>query len=404
MTGKNLLRDTLVMVMAGGQGERLYPLTQDVAKPAVPFGGIYRLIDFTLSNCVNSNLRRIYLLTQYKSASLDRHLRLGWNIFSAELGEYVYTVPPQQRTTDRWYRGTADALYQNIYTLEQERPDRVLILSGDHVYKMDYRDLLAFHCEKGASLTIAGIDVPLHYAQSLGVMELDPDGRVVGFEEKPQRPRPIPSAPSHSVASMGVYVFDTEALVRGVVEDSRMDSAHDFGRNVIPGMVRDGARVYAYRRSAGSYWRDIGMIDTYWEANMDLLQPRPEFDLYDPSWPVRTYQRPCPPAKMVADGGQAGSVLNSILSSGCLISGGRVTNSVLSPAVHVCAGAEVVESVVMENAQIGAGAVVHRAIIDQDVVIPPLCRIGADLGGDPRHFTITEGGVTVVPRGVPIEG
>jgi glucose-1-phosphate adenylyltransferase len=390
------------MILAGGQGERLYPLTQDRAKPAVPFGGSYRIIDFTLSNCVNSNLRRIYLMTQYKSTSLDRHLRLGWDIFNDELGEYIYTIPPQQRTADRWYSGTADAIYQNIYTLEQERPDRVLVLSGDHVYKMDYTGLLSFHEQKDAVLTIAGIEVPLDYARSLGVMELNTDSRVLGFEEKPSIPQPIPGNSSLALASMGVYVFETQTLVKIVIEDAKTDSTHDFGRDIIPKMVKRGMKVYAYRLPSAYYWRDIGLIDTYWEANMDLIRPVPAFDLYDQEWPIRTYQEQYPPARMAVEDGQAGFVLNSIISAGCLICGGRVEHSVLSPGVHVHAGAQVSESVVMENVNIGSGAVIHRAIIDRDVVVPPRCKIGADLDGDRRHFTVTNSGIIVVPHGTPL--
>ena len=403
-----LLKTTLTMLLAGGQGERLYPLTRDRAKPAVPFGAIYRIIDFTLSNCVNSNLRRIYVLTQYKSSSLDRHLRLGWNIFNPELGEFLYTIPPQQQLSETWYRGTADAIYQNIYTLEQERPPRVLILSGDHVYKMDYSRLLHFHEEKEADLTVACVEMSREQARQLGVMEIDAEARIVGFEEKPQDPKPVPGAPDRSLVSMGVYVFRTETLVRSVVEDAKQNTAHDFGKNIIPDLVKRG-RVFAFKfhdenRKEVQYWRDIGVIDTYWEANMDLVGADPLFNLYDSAWPIRTYQEQYPPAKTVSSGEAAGGrLLNSLVAGGCVIAGGRVERSVLSYGVRVHDRAGVEDAILMEGVDVGRGAQVRRAIIDKDVIIPPGCRIGHDPEHDRRRFTITEGNIVVVPKGLPVD-
>ena len=406
-----LLRTTLTMVLAGGQGERLYPLTRDRAKPAVPFGGIYRIIDFTLSNCVNANLRRVYVLTQYKSSSLDRHLRLGWNIFNPELGEFLYTIPPQQRAAETWYRGTADAIYQNIYTLEQERPGRVLVLSGDHVYKMDYSRMLRFHEERDADLTVACVEISRDRAGQLGVMEVDGEARIVGFEEKPEHPKPTPDDPERSLVSMGVYVFRTETLVRAVAEDAKRNTSHDFGRNIIPELVA-GGRVFAYRfqdenRKEEQYWRDIGAIDTYYEANMDLVAVVPLFNLYDSAWPIRTYQEQYPPAKTVFDeageGGRRGMLLNTLVAGGCIVSGGRVERSVLSYGVRVHSHAVVEDAILMEGVDVGRGAHVRRAIIDKDVIVPPGCRIGLDPAEDRRRFAVTEGGVVVVPKGLPVD-
>ena len=398
------------MILAGGQGERLYPLTRDRAKPAVPFGGIYRIIDFTLSNCLNSNLRRIYVLTQYKSSSLDLHLRLGWSLLNNELGEFIYTIPPQQRMADRWYRGTTDAIFQNVYTLEQERPERVLILSGDHVYKMDYGRMLQFHTQTGADLTVACVEVPLDQAAQLGVMEVDTDARVVGFEEKPVHPKPTPDDPGRALASMGVYIFNTDTLVRTLAADARRDSEHDFGRNIIPELVR-GGRVFAYNfrhgnRNPSVYWRDIGLLDTYWEANMDLVSLEPEFDLYDPSWAIRTYQEPYPPARTLLSGvtpERGGTATNALISGGDVITDAQVTRCVLSYGVRVEARARVTDSIMMEGVVVGEGACLNRTIVDKDVVIPPGCTIGVDPSSDADRFTVTPGGIVVVPKGMPVE-
>ncbi len=303
----HLLQNTLTFLLAGGQGERLYPLTRDRAKPAVPFGGVYRIVDFTLSNCLNSHLRKIYVLTQYRSSSLDHHIQGGWSILSPELGEYVFTLPPQLRLAQNWYRGTADAILHNLYVLEQERPERVLIVSGDHVYKMDYGAMVARHHAAHAELTIACIEVPLDVAPELGIMQIDSEGRIIGFEEKPQNPKPLPGSTTHALASMGVYVFETEILARYVSEDAKRDTAHDFGKNIIPAVVKNG-QAFAFNFKDGNrnptvYWRDIGLLDAYWQAHMDLVEPEPPFDLFDPSWPIRTYNPPCPPTAAPAKKG-----------------------------------------------------------------------------------------------------
>jgi glucose-1-phosphate adenylyltransferase len=401
----------IAMVLAGGQGERLHPLTRDRAKPAVPFGGVYRIIDFTLSNCVNSGLRRVFALTQYKSASLDYHIHFGWNILSHELGEFVRTIPPQQRTSTSWYLGTADAIYQNIYTLEQERPNLVLILSGDHIYKMNYRAMIDFHIEKAADLTIACTPVPREEAKRLGTAAIDRDCRITDFHEKHPEPTPIPGSPGLCLASMGVYLFDTATLVREVIADAKLhkhQTDHDFGKNIIPNMIQTHA-AYAHdfhdmNKKPVKYWRDIGTRDAYWEANMDLVEVDPLFDLYDPDWPIRSAPVQYPPAKTVFNEegpkGRRGIAVNSLLSPGCVISGGYVENSVLSPDVRVEEGARVTESIIMEGSSIGRGCIIHRAIIDKDVHVPDDTNIGMDPKADAERYVITTKGIVVVPRGM----
>jgi len=403
MTPVDPMRSALAMILAGGQGERLYPLTRDRAKPAVFFGGIYRIMDFTLSNCANSGLRRIYLLTQYRSLSLDRHIRLGWSIFNAELGEFVHTVPPQQRMRTQFYQGTADAIFQNIYVLQMEKPQYVVILSGDHVYKMDYRDLVAFHVERHADLTIACVPVPRHQATSLGVAQVDQDGRIIGFEEKPADPKALPDDPEMALCSMGVYVFTTEVLVRAVIDDARQDTEHDFGRNIVPALVA-GSRVSAYafrdeHTGAPAYWRDIGSIDSYHEANMDLVAVEPRFNLYDDQWPLRTHMEQCPPAKTVLSASNPGAgVIDSLISGGCIISGARVVRSVLSSYVRVERDAEVTDSILFPGVCVGHGAKLRRSIVDRGVRIPPGSCFGYDAEQDRRRVTVTPGGVAVISR------
>jgi glucose-1-phosphate adenylyltransferase len=395
----------LAMVLAGGRGERLYPLTRDRAKPAVPFGAIYRIIDFTLSNCIHSEIRRIYALTQYKSTSLHRHIQFGWNILSASLGEFIEAIPAQQRIDEHWYQGTADAFFQNIYTIQQERPDLILILSGDHIYKMDYRKMIDFHVEKKADLTVGAIRMEKRLSREFGVIQVDEEGQVIGFEEKPEEPRTIPGDPEGILASMGVYVFPTEMLVRRLIEDARSDSTHDFGKDIIPAMIKKD-RVFAFDfrkgdRGGMGYWRDVGTIDAYFEANMDLVSVTPQLNLYDPQWPIFTYQSSDPPAKTVLEEeGRMGTAINSILSNGCIISGGSVKRSVLSPRVVVHSYAEVEDSILLEGVDIGRHAKVRKAIIDKDVQIPPEIRIGYDLDEDARRFTVTGSGIVVVPRGM----
>ena len=396
----------LTIILAGGQGERLYPLTKDRAKPAVPFGGIYRIIDFTLSNCLNSGLRKIVVLTQYKSFSLDKHLRLGWNIFNNELNEYIEQIPPQQRISDQWYQGTADAVYQNIYTLEKEQPEMVLILSGDHIYKMDYRNMARFHLENKADLTIACMEVPVNEGKRFGVIKTDEENRIVGFHEKPSEPIPSPNNPEVTLASMGIYLFNTTTLVKAIIDDAKQDTNHDFGKNIIPEMIHS-KRVYAYPFADGTnnnlnYWRDIGTLDAYWEANMDLVQESPEFNLYDKDWPIRTHQEQNPPAKTTfkktLPEERTDMILNSIVSGGCIISGAKVEGCILSPDVRVDTNSEIYDSIIMESVRIGENVKIRKAIIDKSVNIPDYMSIGYNREEDSKHFTVTDSGITVVRK------
>ena len=393
------------MILAGGRGERLYPLTRDRAKPAVPFGAIYRIIDFTLSNCLNSGIRRIYALTQYKSTSLQRHIQFGWNILSAPLGEFIEAVPAQQRINEHWYQGTADAIFQNIYTLQVERPDLVLILSGDHIYKMDYRKMIAFHLEKGADLTVAAIRMDRNLSREFGVMEIDEGWRIIGFQEKPEEPKTIPGDPGGILASMGIYVFNTELLVRRLIEDARSDSSHDFGKDIIPMMIgKDQIFAFDFREGdcgGVGYWRDVGTIDAYYEANMDLISVTPQLNLYDSQWPILTQQPISPPAKTVwIEEGRVGTALNSIISNGCIISGGNVKRSILSPNVTVHSFAEVEDSILLEGVDVERNAKIKRTIIDKEVRIPTGMEIGYHLDEDAKRFTVTDSGIVVVPKGI----
>ncbi|MBE7446586.1 MAG: glucose-1-phosphate adenylyltransferase [Planctomycetia bacterium] len=396
----------LVMLLAGGQGERLYPLTKDRAKPAVPFGGIYRIIDFPLSNCINSGLKKICILTQYKSYSLDRHLRIGWNINNYELGEFIESIPPQKRISDMWYQGTADAVYQNIYVLERERPEKVLILAGDHIYKMDYRELIEFHEAKLADVTVPCIEVPLSDASRFGIVGINNEQQIIDFVEKPADPKPMPSNPNVALVSMGIYLFNTDVLVKQIIEDTKKDTHHDFGKNIIPSMIQDG-RTFAYifndkNNKAVKYWRDIGTLDAYWDANMDLIQIEPIFNLYDKSWPIRTYHEQNPPAKTVFSelfpGGRCGTALNCLISSGCIISGARVERSVFSPNVRIENYSEVYDSIVMEGVRIGKNVRIRNTIIDKSVTVPDGKQIGYNPKEDAHQFTITEKGIIVVPK------
>ena len=399
------MKKVLAMILAGGRGERLYPLTRDRAKPAVPFGAIYRIVDFTLSNCLNSGIRRIYALTQYKSTSLQRHIQLGWNILSAPLGEFIEALPAQQRIDEHWYQGTADAIFQNINILQVERPDLVLILSGDHIYKMDYRKMIASHLERGADLTVAAIRMDRTLSREFGVMEIDGSWRIVGFQEKPEEPRTLPGDPGGILTSMGVYVFNTEVLVRRLIEDARSDSDHDFGKDIIPMMIEKD-QVIAFDFGQGDcggtgYWRDVGTIDAYYEANMDLISVTPQLNLYDPQWPILTYQPPSPPAKTVwIEEGRVGTALNSIISNGCIISGGNVRRSILSPKVTVHSFAEVEDSILLEGVDVGRKAKIKRTIIDKEVQIPEGMEIGYHLDEDAKRFTVTGSGIVVVPKGI----
>lgn len=401
------MKKVLAMVLAGGRGERLYPLTRDRAKPAVPFGAIYRIIDFTLSNCINSNIRRIYILTQYKSISLERHIKLGWNILPPILGEFIGLIPAQQRINEQWYQGTADAIYQNIYTLQEEKPEIVLILSGDHVYKMDYQKMINFHLEKGADLTVAAIRMDRKYSRDFGVIVIDSNWRIIGFQEKPEEPKTIPEDPEAILASMGIYIFRTEILVKRLIEDARSESTHDFGRDIIPSMIEKD-RVFAFdflEADPGGigYWRDVGTIDAYYEANMDLVSVTPKLNLYDPNWPILTYHPPYPPAKTVHDEqGRVGTAINSIISSGCIISGGSVKRSILSPRVMIHSYAEIEDSILLDGVDVGRYAKIKRAIIDKGVKIPAGFKIGYDINQDAKIFTVTRSGIVVVPKWIKL--
>jgi len=400
-----LLRDVAAVLLAGGAGERLYPLTRDRAKPAVSFGGPYSIIDFTLSNCVNSGLRKIFIATQYKAQSLNRHIRMGWSVVNAELGEFIEILPPQKRVSENWYLGTADAVYQNLYSLERESPRWVIILSGDHIYKMDYSKMLDVHIARGASLTVAAIEVPVTESRRFGILEVDEDSRLVGFEEKPVSARPTPWNASMCLGSMGIYIFDTEVLVRELLRDAEEPTSHDFGKDVIPRLVAGGERVYAYvfwdeNKKESKYWRDVGTLDAYFEASMDLIQVDPVFNLYDPDWPLRTYQPQFPPAKFVFDEeGRRGSATQSLVSMGCIVSGSTVHRSILAPGARVHSYCEVEDSILMPNTTINRHSRVRRAIIDHEVSVPRGAVIGYDAVEDRRRHTVTENGVAVVTQG-----
>jgi glucose-1-phosphate adenylyltransferase len=401
------VRNTATMVLAGGQGERLYPLTRDRSKPAVPFGSSYRIIDFTLSNCINSGLRQIYVLTQYKSYSLDKHLQRGWNVFSYEAGEFLYRIPPQHRVGQKWYEGTADAVYQNIYLLEKRRPDHTLILSGDHIYKMDYTKLIQFHNECGGKMCLCAAVVPKEGAHEFGILEVDDKWKVIGFEEKPSEPRTLPGDPDHCLVNMGVYLFDTSSLVRELSQDARaVNSNHDFGRNIIPAMVERG-EVYAYpfrdeETGESHYWRDIGTLDSYYNTTMELVSRDPQFDMYDRNWSFRAWQPPVPPAKSVhgftEDGALPGIVENSIVGGGSIISGGRVESSILGRRVRVNSYSRVSDCILMDNVNVGRYAELKRCIVDKNVVIPEGMKIGFDLEKDRNLFKVSQEGVVVIPK------
>jgi glucose-1-phosphate adenylyltransferase len=402
-------------VLAGGEGRRLWPLTADRAKPAVPIAGRYRLIDFVLSNFVNSGLLKIKVLTQYKSDSLNAHIARGWRL-PAFLDLYVEAVPAQQRTGASWFKGSADAIFQSLNVITDEKPDHVAVFGGDHIYKMDVSQMVDAHTATGAAATVAVIPVPVAEARAFGVLEVDERGKVLSFEEKPARPRELPGRPGWALASMGNYVFATGALIEELARDAASASvtAHDFGRNILPEMVARGRDVYAYDFSANEipgshpnergYWRDVGTIGAYWQANMDLVQVVPDFNLYNPRWPVRTWTRPLPPAKFVfADPGDAatharmGIATDSLVSEGCIISGGRIDRTIMSPSVRINSFAHVEESILMDGVDVGRHCRIRRAIVDKGVRVPPGTEIGFDPELDARRFTISDG-IVVVPK------
>lgn len=405
------MTNVLAILLAGGAGERLHPLTRDTAKPTVPFGGQYRIIDFTLSNCINSDLRRIFVLTQYKSLELIRHIRDGWSILSPELGEYVEIIPAMKQTGEGWYLGTADAVFQNTQSILAETPEHVLILAADHIYKMDYRSMFEQHRRHRADITIATTQVLPEEAARFGIAQISEDHRVIGFEEKPRHGNPVRSVfnPSMLSASMGVYIFNADVLVQLLREDAEIPgSSHDFGTDVIPRCLRD-RRVVAYdfvdiNAKQSRYWRDVGTLDAYYEANMDLVDVTPLLNLYDSRWPIRTRMPQQPPAKFVfaQEGRRMGVAIDSIVSSGCIVSGGRVMRSILSPGVRVHSYCEIEYSILMPNVQIGRYSRVRRAIIDTNVRVPESSVIGFDADEDRNNgYYITEGGIVVVSGGQP---
>jgi glucose-1-phosphate adenylyltransferase len=400
------MKDTLGVLLAGGAGERLFPLTRDRAKPAVPFGGNYRIIDITLSNCINSDLRRVYILTQYKALSLNRHIREGWTgIVAQELGEFIEILPPMQRVSANWYMGTADAVYQNIYSIGAEQPKHVLILSGDHIYKMNYGLMLEHHNESGADVTLATLPIRPDEVSRFGVVEVSRTGEVIGFQEKPKTTNlRSPFNPTMVDASMGIYLFNTDVLLPALMKDAEdPNSKHDFGHNILPGIL-GRYKISAYNfvdenKQNALYWRDVGTLEAYFDANMDVASVSPIFNLYDKAWPMRTRQRQYPPAKFVfGEPGRTGMAINSVISAGCIISGAVVRNSVLSQDVRVNSYAEVESSIIFTHVDIGRHCRIRRAIIDRDVHLPEGTVIGYDREEDRRNYFVTQSGLTVVTR------
>ncbi len=397
--------DVLVIVLAGGAGERLAPLTRERAKPAVYFGGPYRIIDFVLSNCINSGLRHVFIATQYKSLSLNRHIRQGWTVVSEELGEFIEILPPQKRVGEHWYQGTADAVYQNLYSIIRENPKYVVVLAGDHVYKMDYLKMLRFHQDMAAEVTLAAIEVPIEDGKRFGIVAVDESERVTGFLEKPEHPPAMPGEPNLTLASMGIYVFDSDVLVKALEEDAaKPASKHDFGKDIIPALIGHG-RTFAYpfydeNKKAAKYWRDIGTLDAYYEAQMDLCQVNPEFNMYDPEWPLRTYMPQAPPAKFVfAEDWRRGEAEDSLISQGCIVSGSRIYGSILCPNVRVHSFCTIEDSILMPGVRVGRHARIRKAIVDRDVDIPRGALIGFNPEEDRRRHTVSENGVVVVSQG-----
>jgi glucose-1-phosphate adenylyltransferase len=398
------MRDALGVLLAGGQGERLWPLTRDRAKPAVPFGALYRIIDITLSNCVNSGLRRVFTLTQYKALSLSRHIRAGWSGLMG-LGEFIEVLPPQMRVSQQWYQGTADAVYQNIYSIGSERSKYVFMLSGDHIYKMNYAKMLQQHIDSGADVSVATIQIPAAEAsKQFGVIETDKNWRIMGFEEKPHKPKTSPHRPTHCNASMGVYIFNTQLLIPLLLADSEdPKSSHDFGKDILPRIISKH-HVFAYNfvdenSQESLYWRDVGTIDAYYEANMDLVSVSPVFNLYDKQWPLRGWQHQYPPAKFVfADADRMGAAIDSIVAGGSILSGGRVQNCVVGYDVRVNSYCDVAESIIYNHVNVGRHSRIKRAIIDRHVSLPEHTEIGYDLEADRRRFHVTPSGIVVVVR------
>ena len=399
-----LTKHTYAIILAGGRGSRLHGLTDWRAKPAVPFAGKFRIIDFTLSNCVNSGIRRIGIATQYKAQSLIRHIQSGWSFLDGRLQEFIELMPAQQQIQESWYKGTADAVFQNLDMLRRDDSDFVLVLSGDHVYKMDYGKMLAHHYQSGADLTIACHEVPLAEASAFGVVSADGEGRIVSFREKPAHPEPMPDRPGYALASMGIYVFNAKFLFEQLIKDSdTVGSSHDFGKDIIPSLI-NRYRLYAHRfadswvgKPETAYWRDVGTVDAYWEANVDLVKVVPQLDLYDKEWPIWTHQEQLPPAKFVFDDdNRRGMAVDSMVSGGCIISGATVRRSLLFSSVRLEAGASVEDSVILPSVQVGRNAVIKRAVIDRRCRIPDGLVIGVDSEADRRRFHVTRQGITLV--------
>ncbi len=401
------MHNVIAILLAGGAGERLGPLTRNTAKPAVPFGGTYRIIDFTLSNCLNSDIRRVFVLTQYKSLELARHIREGWGFFSTELGEFIEVIPPMKRIHDDWYRGTADAVYQNIESIHAENAEITIILAGDHIYKMDYFEMVDWHQRSKADVTIATIQMDPGFADQFGIARIETDFAVTGFEEKPKHGNPVRSVfnPEMVSASMGIYAFRTEVLLQALIADAENEnSAHDFGRDILPALIGK-SKVIAYdfrdlNDKTARYWRDVGTLDAYYDANMDLVSVTPEFNLYDRRWPLRTRMAQAPPAKFVfaSEDRRMGVALDSIVAHGCIISGGRLTRCVLSPGVRVNSYCDIDSSILMERVEVGRNSRIHRAIIPAGVIVPENSNIGVDIEADrARGYTVTDGGVVVLP-------
>ena len=409
------LDTALVMILAGGEGKRLYPLTRDRAKPAVPFGGRYRIIDFVINNFINSGFYKIKILTQYKSDSLNQHIARSWPV-SPILGQYIDLVPAQMRTDGHWYQGTADAVFQNLTHINDEKPKHVCVFGGDHIYRMDVSQMMRYHKKQEAELTISAIPIHISEASEFGIIEVDDNWKLTGFQEKPKTtPKCIPGRPDMCLASMGNYIFETEVLTDEVKRDALdSNSSHDFGKNIIPKMLNDGRRIYVYdfsqneytgiSASERGYWRDVGSIDSYWQANMDLLNYQPELNLYCTDWPLRTYNYNFPPAKFIwEEEDRVGMATNSMVSGGCIISGGSISRCILSPLVRINSFANVTDSILMENVNVGRYCEIKKAIIDKNVTIPPYTKIGFDIEEDKnRGFLVSQGGITVVPKGAKL--
>jgi glucose-1-phosphate adenylyltransferase len=398
---------TLAIIMAGGRGERLHDLTLHRCKPATPFGGKFRIIDFVLSNCVNSGIRQISILTQYKAQSLIQHVQNGWSYLRGEFSEFIEIVPAQQQTGPMWYRGTADAVHQNMDLILAHRPKHVLVLAGDHIYKMDYGPMIAYHVEKGADITVGVVEVPLQEGRNFGILTATEWNRVTRFSEKPQNPESIPARPGLTMASMGIYVFNIALLQSMLAEDAAKESsAHDFGKNILPDGIAAGRQVFAYpfqdvQTRAQSYWRDVGTVDAFYQANLELVHVKPELNIYDEDWPIWTYQVQQPPAKFILDeDGRRGTAVNSMVSGGCIISGAVVRESLLFSNVRVEERSSIYRSMVLPHVSIGRGCSISRAIIDEDCEVPDATTIGADREADARRFYVTDSGVVLVTPGM----